>query len=139
MARYRSGPVFTTVFAAIFAAAVWFLFWQPNTQVVRERVAARAADEEQGELPPLTVRLVRSPSNLPVVDARVRWRAPDGREGEARTDRDGVAHLQVPMLGRYRLIVPEDDAADTARTEIGFRYKVGAERGEVTIPVAEAP
>jgi len=137
MAKLLDGRVFTPIFAAIFAVVVWFTFWKPNSDVARSVVEERIGGDptEQTNLDlPLSVRVTVALGG-PIEGATLRWLGPHGGSGEATTDADGKALLVLPALGRYELTVDGDEVRGFRPAKIVYRYKIGAERVEASIPV----
>lgn len=134
--RYIDGRIFTILLALAFSAWVWFFFWAPNRDAARELLERRTQPVADGELSfALTVRVTREGSGRVVPGATIEWLAPNGASEQARTGNDGQVLLRLPSLGRYRLRVLDNPLGGHGPNEIPYRYKVGAEREPVTIPV----
>lgn len=134
--RSIDGRVFTTLLTVAFAAWVWFFFWAPNRDAARELLERRTQPSAAGELSfALTVRVIREGSGQAVSGATVAWVAPNGATEQAQTGNDGQVLLRLPSLGRYRLHVLDNLRGGHGPVEIPYRYKVGADRVPVTIPV----
>ena len=96
----------------------------------------RTQPTEVGELHfPLTVRIAHEGTGRAVPGAMVEWEALDGMSAQMRTDNTGEVLLMLPGLGKYRLRVLDNPGGGHGPTEIPYRYKIGAEREPVTIPV----
>jgi hypothetical protein len=134
--KYLDGRVFTTLLALAFASWVWFFFWAPNRDVALDLLERRTTPTETGELAfPLTIRVAHEGTGRSVTGATVEWEAEDGTIGRVRSGNDGEVILLLPGLGRYRLRVLERAEGGHGAAEIPYRYKIGAEREPVTIPV----
>ncbi|MAW60236.1 MAG: hypothetical protein CMJ94_05300 [Planctomycetes bacterium] len=134
--KHLDGRWFTSLLFLAFAAWVWFFFWSPNKNAAMDLLERRTQPSEAGSLQfPLTVRIAHEGSGRTVSGATVEWEAPDGSTGRMRTNNLGEAVLQLPALGRYRLRVLDHPGGGHGPAEIPYRYKVGAEREPVTIPV----
>lgn len=134
--KYLDGRVFTALLTLVFATWVWFFFWSPNKEAALDLLERRTQPTEAGELQfALTVRIAHEGSGRAVPGATVEWEAPDGTTAQARAGNTGEVVLQLPSLGKYRLRVLDNPGGGHGPTEIPYRYKIGAEREPVTIPV----
>lgn len=134
--RYLDGRIFTVLLALAFSAWVWFFFWAPNRDAAQELLDRRTQPLQNGELSfALTVRVTREGSGRAVDGATVEWEAANGATARAETDGTGQVFLQLPALGKYRLRVLDNPTGGHGSAEIPYRYKVGADREPVTIPV----
>lgn len=134
--NYLDGRVFTTLLFLAFASWVWFFFWSPNKKVAMDLIERRTQPTEAGELLfPLRVRIAREGTGSAVPGATVEWEAPDGTTAQMRTGNTGELLLMLPSLGKYRLRVLDNPGGGHGPAEIPYRYKIGAEREPVTIPV----
>lgn len=137
--RGLDGRFFTVVLSLVFAVFVYFAFWAPNRDVALALVERRSeealGEEQQGFT--LWVRVVREDNGQEVPWATVEWSGAGDAAGSVRAGKDGLARLQLPSLGRYRLRVPAAPERGFGAVEIPYRYKVGADRADVRLPVPQ--